>query len=103
MLTNRPEKWNSTIQVIDVYGMVFYGNLCMVTSSPAETLSGTDLLLLCLPGFAYHEDLIKIRDFLTPQMKVGTVVSSSDFFFEAFDILPDNITLFGFQRVPFIV
>jgi hypothetical protein len=33
---------------------------------------------------------------------VGTVVSSTGFFFEAFKVLPKDTALFGFQRVPFI-
>ena len=102
MLTNRPEKWSKIIQVTDLYGKVFQGALALVTSSPAEALPDADIVLMCLPGFAFHDELLKIRDFISPQTKVGTVVSSSGFFFEAFDILPDNITLFGFQRVPFI-
>ena len=102
MLTNRPEKWNKTIEVTDLYGKKFEGELCLITSSPAEALANTDIVLMCLPGFAYHNELIKIKDFISPHTKVGTIVSSSGFFFEAFDLLPDNICLFGFQRVPFI-
>ncbi len=102
MLTNRPEKWSKIIQVTDLYGKVFKGELATVSSSPTEALSGADIVLMCLPGFAFHDELLKVRDFISPHTKVGTVVSSSGFFFEAFDILPDSITLFGFQRVPFI-
>ncbi len=102
MLTNRPEKWSKNIQVIDLYGKVFKGELASVSSSPAEALSNVDIVLICLPGFALHDELLKVRDYISPHTKVGAVVSSSGFFFEAFDILPDNITLFGFQRVPFI-
>ena len=102
MLTNRPEKWSKNIQVIDLYGKVLNGELALVTSLPKEALLDADIVLMCLPGFAFHDELLKIRDFISPHTKVGSVVSSSGFFFEAFDILPSNIALFGFQRVPFI-
>ena len=102
MLTSRPEKWSNNIQVTDLNGKVFNGELALVTSSPKKALSDADIVLMCLPGFAFHDELLKVRDYISPHTKVGTVVSSSGFFFEAFDILPEDIMLFGFQRVPFI-
>ena len=73
-----------------------------VIMNTTKTYCNTDVVLMCLLGFAYHNEHIKIKDFISPHTKVGTIVSSSGFFFEAFDLLPDNICLFGFQRVPFI-
>lgn len=102
MLTNKPEKWSKNIQVTDLYGKIFNGELALASSSPVDALSGADIVLMCLPGFAFHDELLKIKDYISFPTKVGSVVSSSGFFFEAFDILPDDITLFGFQRVPFI-
>lgn len=102
ILTNRPEDWDLAIKVTDLYGAVFYGPLALVTSSPSKALSGVDVVILCLPGFAYHDVLLKIRDYVSPHVKVGAIVSSSGFFFEAFSLLPEDIMIFGFQRVPFI-
>ena len=58
--------------------------------------------MLCLPGYAIRETLLQIREYLRPDAAVGSVVSSTGFFFEAMELLPSSQTLFGFQRVPFI-
>ena len=60
------------------------------------------MVLICLPGFAIHDELEKIKPYLLKGCFVGTVVSSTGFFFEAFKVLPSDVALFGFQRVPFI-
>lgn len=46
--------------------------------------------------------LMEMKDCLPPQTAVGSVVSSTGFFFEAMQLLPQDTPLFGFQRVPFI-
>ena len=61
-----------------------------------------EMILVCLPGFAIHEELVKIKPYLSKDCIVGSVVSSTGFFFEAFAVLSSDISLFGFQRVPFI-
>ena len=59
-------------------------------------------MLLCLPGFSIREVLHQIAPALSSGIAVGSIVCSTGFFFEAFDILPPQTPLFGFQRVPFI-
>ena len=61
-----------------------------------------EMVLFCVPGFAIHDELEKIKPHLSDKAIVGTVVSSTGFFFEAFKVLSPDIPLFGFQRVPFI-
>ena len=46
--------------------------------------------------------LSELRDVLRPGIPVGSIVSSTGFFFEAMSLLPSTTPLFGFQRVPFI-
>lgn len=102
VLTRQPERWSSKIIVETPSGEELSGNLHGVYSSPQEAVRGADIVLLCLPGFSIREVLQQIKDHLEPLAAVGSVVSSTGFFFEAMNVLPSTTVLFGFQRVPFI-
>jgi len=101
ILTTKPKLWRQTIEIVAPEGS-FEGQLAQVTSNAADAIPQAEIVLICLPGFAIHDELLKIRPYLSNTCKVGTVVSSSGFFFEAFEVLPADIPIFGFQRVPFI-
>ncbi len=101
VLTTKPERWSKSIEIIAPEGS-FCGQLTQVTSLPDKVIPQAEIVLVCLPGFAIHDELTKIKPYLSKTCKVGTVVSSTGFFFEAFKVLPTDIPLFGFQRVPFI-
>ena len=101
ILTTKPERWSQTIVVVAPDGS-FKGKLAQVSSHPDEVIPQAEIVLVCLPGFAIHDELTKIKPYLSKNSLVGTVVSSTGFFFEAFEVLPSDIALFGFQRVPFI-
>lgn len=101
VLTTKPERWSKSIEIIAPEDS-FCGQLTLVTSLPDKVIPQAEIVLVCLPGFAIHDELTKIKPYLSKTCKVGTVVSSTGFFFEAFKVLPTDIPLFGFQRVPFI-
>ena len=101
ILTTQPERWNSELKIV-APDKIFTGKLTLVTSKPKEVIPQAELILICLPGFAIHKELEVIKPYLSISAIVGSVVSSTGFFFEAFEVLPPNIPLFGFQRVPFI-
>lgn len=100
LLSRKPDLWAGEVVAADSDGKQYRGHLERVSSSAQEVIPGSDLVLLCLPGFAIRPTLEIIKPFAgdTP---VGSIVSSSGFFFEAMDVLPGQ-PLFGFQRVPFI-
>ena len=102
LLTRHPERWQRQLEITTPDGDVLFGRLKTVSSRPAEVVSHADIVLLCLPGFSIREVLQQIATALTPGTAVGSIVSSTGFFFEAFSILPAQMPLFGFQRVPFI-
>ncbi len=102
ILTRKPGMWSEELSVTDSNGSIFVARPELITDSPRDTLSKADIVLFCLPGFAIREMLERIRPYVTSSMLVGTVVSSTGFFFQAFDVLSHDIPLFGFQRVPFI-
>lgn len=101
ILTTKPECWSQTIEIVAPDGS-FEGKPAQVSSLPEEVIPQAEIVLVCLPGFAIHDELTKIKPHLSKNCLVGTVVSSTGFFFEAFEVLPTDIALFGFQRVPFI-
>lgn len=101
ILTTKPERWSSEIEIVAPDGD-FVGKLASISSKPSEVIPQTEMVLICLPGFAIHDELVKIKPHLSKDCIVGTVVSSTGFFFEAFSVLPKDTALFGFQRVPFI-
>ena len=102
LLTTRPDQWTHYIEVIDVKGNIFRGKVDTISANAKDVIPNADIVLVCLPGFAIHNVLSTIAPYLKPQTWVGTVVSSTGFFFEALKIFPCTQPLFGFQRVPFI-
>ena len=102
LLTTRPDCWTKDLEIIDNNGRKYRGCLKRISAEPADVIPEADIVLVCLPGYAIHHVLSRIVSYLKPDAWVGTVVSSTGFFFEAFEILPKTQPLFGFQRVPFI-
>lgn len=102
LLTSKPERWSEHIDVRDCDGRVYHGTLSAVSDRPSDVIPQADVVLLCLPGFAIRDVLRSVAPCLRPSAWVGSVVSSTGFFFEAEEALPASQPLFGFQRVPFI-
>ena len=102
LLTRHPERWSQDLTIEAPAETTFTGHLNGLYSDAQQAVSDTDIVLLCLPGYAIRETLLQIKDFLRPGTAVGSVVSSTGFFFEAMELLPSSQPLFGFQRVPFI-
>ena len=101
ILSGHPENWSTAVEATDPDGKVFRGQLEGVSSSPEKAVSGADIVLLCVPGYLIEKTLRDIKPYIG-SAAVGTVVSSTGFFFFAHDILGADARLFGFQRVPFI-
>ncbi|MDD5792535.1 MAG: NAD/NADP octopine/nopaline dehydrogenase family protein [Erysipelotrichaceae bacterium] len=102
LLTTKPERWSQYLEIVDVIGKTFKGKLKRISSNPKDVIPGVHIVLVCLPGFAIYDEICSIAPYLDNKTWVGTVVSSTGFFFEAMKVLPKNQPLFGFQRVPFI-
>ena len=102
MLTGRPAQWNSELIVRDPDGKKYISTLNKVSDKPADVVPDADLVLICQPGFLIEHTLREIQPYISPKTAVGSIVSSTGFFFKAHEVLPDMIPLFGFQRTPFI-
>ena len=101
ILTGHPECWGRTLIVTDFKGEQFDAKIERVSNNPEEVVSNQDIILLCLPGFMIEKTLREIKPFVG-NAAVGSVVSSTGFFFFAHTVLGSGARLFGFQRVPFI-
>lgn len=101
MLTAHLQQWSKSIETVDSAGKVYQGVLEKVSDRAAEVIPQSDIVLLCLPGFLIEKSLRQIAPFITNQA-VGSIVSSTGFFFQAHRIFPKTVSLFGFQRVPYI-
>lgn len=102
ILTNQPEKWEHKIKIDTPEGTILEGMIATISSHPEYVIPMADVVLLCLPGFLIRNELERIKHHLAPHTFVGSVFSSTGFFFEAKDVLAVNQPLWGFQRVPFI-
>jgi len=102
LLTRHPERWSRTILISTPEGKTIEGTIQHLSAEPFELIPQADLVLFCLPGYGIADTLRAIRPYLKPHTPVGSVVSSTGFFFEALELLPETTPLFGFQRVPFI-
>ncbi len=102
LLTRQPERWSQNILIDAPEQTTYSGRLSGIFSDAKQAVSDADIVLLCLPGYGIRETLFQIKDYLRPDTAVGSVVSSTGFFFQAMELLPKVQPLFGFQRVPFI-
>lgn len=102
ILTRRPELWSPTLTITDPDGREYRGTLACVSSDVVEVLRDCDIVLLCLPGYAIEPTLQNLALHLDAHTVVGSIVSSTGFFFAAHRLLPPQTPLFGFQRVPYI-
>lgn len=102
LLTGKPSQWNHEITVTDINNIVYNSKINIITDNPEFVIPQSSIVLFCLPGFAIKGELEKIKPFLNQETVVGSIVSSTGFFFCAHEILGTNAKLFGFQRVPFI-
>lgn len=101
ILTTRPERWQARVCADDADGVHYESSPEIISSDPSEAVAGCDVVLLCLPGYAIEEMLMKIRPHIKGSI-VGSIVSSTGFFFFAHKLLQQSVPLFGFKRTPYI-
>lgn len=100
--TGNPSLWQSEIEVVDPSNHTFLCHPSVISDNAGDLIPHSDMILLCLPGFALESTLKKILPYITEGTVIGSVVCNTGFFFLAHEILPVSIPLFGFQRAPFI-
>ncbi len=101
VLSGHPEQWGNEVTVKDPDGRIYVARINAVSSKPEQVVAGQDIILLCLPGYLIEKTLNEIKPHIGNAV-VGSVVSSTGFFFFAHRLFGDGAKLFGFQRVPYI-
>lgn len=101
LLTSKPTLWSHQIEVPDLNGRLYKGCLHIISDKAKEVVPQSEIILLCVPGFLIEKTLREIAPYITTQA-VGSIVSSTGFFFRAHEVFDSKTALFGFQRVPFI-
>lgn len=102
ILTGHPERWSYEISSIDSNGTTYEGRLTRISQNPGDVIPKANIVLLCVPGYLIKKELNAIKLFLSAGTAVGSIVSSTGFFFMAHETLDPRQPLFGFQRVPYI-
>ena len=102
ILTTQPTAWGHQLTIDTPEGVALTGRISHISDNPSDVIPMADIVLLCLPGFAISGELQRIRPHVRPGTYVGSVFCSTGFFFEALRLFPDDVPLWGFQRVPFI-
>ncbi|MCM1372056.1 MAG: NAD/NADP octopine/nopaline dehydrogenase family protein [Bacteroides sp.] len=102
ILTRSPQRWSHdlTLRMPDCSERACH--VSHITSDAARAIPDADCVIMCLPGFAFADEMRLIAPHISPGTVVGSVVSNTGFFFEAQRHLPACAILFGLQRVPFI-
>lgn len=101
ILTRHPERWAKLLEITLPDVSSVKGKLAVVTKEPKDIIPQADIVLLCLPGMYIRSEIEEIKPYLKPTTIVGSIVSSTGFFFQTHELIPSQPT-FGFQRVPFI-
>ena len=102
ILTRNPDNWSEELTVFTPDGNALHARPALVTDNPELAVKGAGIVLLCLPGYAIKPVLESIAPYVEKGSFVGSVFSSTGFFFEAQKVFDGNVSLWGFQRVPFI-
>lgn len=101
ILTRKPGLWSHEFKTIDLSGKEYRAKLNVITDNPAEIVPHCDIILICLPGYAICEELVKIKPYLRANTIIGSVFGGSGFFLDVQKILGLHVKAFALQRVPF--
>ena len=100
VFTRKPNLWSKDFVTIDLSGKEYHASINTITNDPA-IVSQSDIVLICLPGYAICEQLQKIKSYLMPHTIVGSVFGGSGFFIQVQKVLGDKTQCFALQRVPY--
>ena len=102
ILSGHPSCWMHHISATDLDAKVYEGDIDTISSNAFDVVPNADVVLLCVPGYLIERVLGEVRPYLKSSTAVGSVVSSTGFFLYAHSVLPQDVPLFGYQRVPYI-
>lgn len=101
VLTRRPNLWSHDFYTVDLSGKRYDAKINIITDKPEEVIPESDIIMICLPGYAIREEIEKIRPYVKTTAIVGCAFGGSGFFIHALEILGTSAKTFAFQRVPY--
>lgn len=101
ILTRRPQLWSNEFKTVDLTGKEYHAKLKKITSDPEEVIPQADIVLICLPGYAIREELVKIKPYISQIAMIGCAFGGSGFFLQLMDVIGVHAKGFALQRVPF--
>ena len=101
VLTRQPNRWSHDFKTIDLDGKEYCTRINKISSAPEDVIPGSDIILICLPGFAILEELDKIKPFVRKGHLIGCVFGGSGFFIALQTVFGTEQPAFALQRVPF--
>lgn len=102
LYTRKPELFSSEIKCNDIEREISYSVKPDIISSNAEIAAlNAEIVFIALPHFAVEKAFEDISPYVSSNALIGVLPGGGgcEFFFNKY--FDDNITLFGFQRVPF--
>lgn len=100
VMTRRPLLWSNNFVTIDLEGKEYKAKIETISDDPA-IVTDSDIILICLPGYAIKEELEKIKEYIKPDTIIGCVFGGSGFFIQVRNVLGNDTKCFALQRVPF--
>lgn len=101
--TSKPYSFGKTIHSVDESeNSSMESGTFEVFSDYEEALKGAELVFIALPTFLLKQTVIKIEPFLDSDVMVGFVPGAGGVEFAAHSLIERGITVFGFERVPYI-
>ena len=79
VLTRHPERWSHDIQIDAPDNTTYVGHLSGVFSDAKQAISDAQIIYICLPGYAIHDMLLQIKDYLmVPELTVRDYLRDPD-------------------------
>lgn len=103
ILTNHPHQFSTRLKCNDVeQGMSYFSELDVISDTASIAADQADLVFIALPHFAVEKAFKDIAPYVSQYALVGVLPGGGgcEFFFQKY--FKESVTLFGFQRVPFI-
>lgn len=105
VLTRNPKLWHNNIKVYDHdNNCICTGNINIISDKPEDVIPNCDIIIISVPSFAIKEIILKIKPYIKDNMIIGKLPGTGGFDWLCKEYLDcKNITIFGTQRLPFIV
>lgn len=104
LLTSRPNEFNQIIQINDVENnQTIFGEINLISSDVSKTVAESDIIFITHPSFLIDKTLEIVAPYVKNGAYIGVIPGFGGCEFYAKDRFDKSVTLFGFQRVPYIV